>query len=215
MKKNALKKLLHIPDQKSNSFTLKEIYVCFEKDFSFLQKHLKFQDYNNLIRLYASQDKDINRAIIELTTLKKLYPHCSEIYNLLSYYYIKKKRLRKANNIIRENYEKNPTNLLAKINYADLLLRKKDLEAVEKIFENTYDLRELYPNRKVFYISEFRGFMVLMSFLYLYKKERDRAEHFHYLAAVVDKDHPQVKFLGYKLFYKPFYIKIYDKIIKK
>jgi tetratricopeptide (TPR) repeat protein len=211
--RNAKKsELILIPKQNSGSFTLKEQYVCFDKDYDQLQRELSLSDYECFIGLYNANRKNLNKSIEILLKLKNKYPHSSEIYNLLSYFYIRKRKAKKADLIIKENYKTNPDNLLAKINYADYLLRKKKFLDIKEIFNNKYDLRDLYPEKSTFHITEFRGFMVLMGLYHLAIKKTHEAECFHYLITRIDKNHQQVKFLRHKLFHKSFLKKFFEKL---
>lgn len=215
MKKNKQSDLLLIPKQASGTFSLKEQYVSFEKDTSKLKKQIGLLDYNRFIKLYDTNRKGLKLAIRDLIDLKTTYPKCAEIYNLLSFFYIRRRRVKKAEAVILENYTKNPDDLLAKINYADQLLRKKKFKSIDAVFQGQSDLRDIYPDQTVFPLSEFRGFMVLMGLYKLSQKNTHEAECFHYIAARVDKDHSQVKFLRRKLFRKPRYKRIYEKINSK
>jgi len=128
------------------------------------------------------------------------HPTCPELKNLLIFYYLKKKRLKKAEKLLVTSYKEHPHNIIVRINYADHCLRHGQMQKISTIFSGIYDLSLLYPSQKVFHVSEFRGFMVLMGFYHLSLKDREKAICYHYLAARVDPHHPGVKLLEKKLY---------------
>jgi len=148
---------------------------------------------------YKQGEKKLKKGIQEVKTLLSSYPHEPKLLQLLTFFYIKKRKLRKANKCIEENYLHNPTHLPTRINYGDLCVRKGKLDQISVVFDNQVDLRKLYPSRKTFHVSEYRGFMTLMSFYHLAKKEKEAAEAYFYLAYCVDKAHPSVLLLRKKL----------------
>lgn len=215
MKKNKTKDLLFIPAQSSKAFVLKEQFVCYKKDTNLLKSQLSPEDFKTFLSFYEVEKKGLKKATATLVQLKNLYSSCSEIYNLLSYLYIRQRKVKKADAIILENYQKNPENLLAKINYADQLLRRKKYSMIGEVFQNKTDLRDLYPDKKIFYLTEFRGFMVLMGHYHLSLGKKHEAECYHYLATRVDKKNSQVNYLRNKILQKPFHKKLYEKFFKK
>lgn len=122
-----------------------------------------------------------------------------EIANLLTFAHIQNHRIVEAENLIKETYLNHPDYLFARINYADQCVRKKKLEEVEKIFP-TFDLKELEPEREVFHTSEFRGFMIMMAYYRLARKERELALPYFRMAKEIEPHHPSVMHLEKKLF---------------
>lgn len=148
-----------------------------------------------------AQANETPKAVKErLEGFYKTHPDLPEVANLLTYVYIQLKDLKKAEALILESYEKHPTHLIARINYADQCLRNKKKELVPAIFGNTFDLFKLYPEKKLFHISEYRGFLVLMGFYHLAIKERAKAEEYYLQACRADLTHPSVIALEKKLF---------------
>ncbi len=206
------KSLLHIPEQKSDMFYQKELYLSSSVNLNNLQKILSPNDYNHYTSLCQVERKGLKKAIKDLEALIKKYPSCYEVHNLLTYSYIRKRRIKKADQSIFNSYQSNPKHLLARINYADFLLRKKRVKDFEKLFQNTFDLRNLYPERQVFSVQEFIGFMTNLGFYYLIKKNENLAERYHYLASRIAPNDSKVRCLRKKLYHKPWYKRLYFKI---
>lgn len=206
---------LKIPSQKTPDFFLPQHVVTWEQDLSHLKQTFSDQDLATYLKLYDHASKNPKRAKKEVEAFLQRHPHHPEVMNLLTYLYVSFRKMRKATHLIEENYRHNPDYLFAKINFADLCLRKKKAHKIPEIFNYKLNLPELYPNKKMFHISEYRGFMVLMGFYHLAIGKRSTAEGYHYLAARVDPDHPSTKILEKKLYYIPFYKRFILKLFRR
>jgi len=131
-------------------------------------------------------------------------PSSPEIANLKAYIYLKAKKLRKAEAAIKNAYRGFPFYLPAMVNYADLCLRHKKREEIPHIFPN-FDLASLFPDRRLFHFSEFRGFMTAMGFYHLAISDRTKAELYYVLATKADPLHPSVEALEKKIFRRSFF----------
>lgn len=203
-----IQELLLIPEQRCGLFQLKAQHVSFKEDTSHLKKKLSKIDYELFLDLYTKSHTSSKKTLKPLEELQSLYPKVPEIYNLLSFVYLRLRKIKKAERLILKAYEECPDNLFVKINYADQCLRKKQFKKVPEIFNNAWDLTLLYPSRKTFHVSEFRGFMTLMGFYHLGINDRDSAICYHYLARRVDSCHPAVRLLGRKIYYTPIFKRI-------
>lgn len=204
-----MKKSLFIPEQKTPYFSMRSLTVTAEKDLSFLRNSLSEVDLKRFLAVHERIESDPKAARREVESLRVLYPHHPDILNLLTFLLLKRRKLRKAQELMVENYTHNPDHLLVKINYADYCIRKKWLEEIPEIFHETFDLRLLYPKRNAFHLSEYRGFVVMMGFYHLAKGEREAAESYFYLGYTVDNGHPSVQLLKKKLYRKPLYQKLF------
>ena len=198
---------VHIPKQQG-ILNLKEVDVTWDALPSDLEDFLG-SDYPTFVAYY---EKLPSLKILE--AFRDKYKERPEVNNLLTYGYIRKRKIKKANALIEENYHLNPSHLLAKINYADLCLRRKDFATIKEIFDNKIDLRKIEPKRRLFHISEFRAYVVLMALYHLNIGEREKAEAFHYLAMRLDPNHKSTQSVGNQLF--PIsYRKIWKMRLKK
>lgn len=73
--------------------------------------------------------------------------------------YSKTGELEEIDALIAENYKKYPDYIFAKLNYAELCLRKQRIAEIPVIFDNKFDLKLLYPKRKKFHITEIIEFI--------------------------------------------------------
>jgi len=127
------------------------------------------------------------------------YPNVPQFYNYLSVAYSLSGQRKKAEEMIRENYRRNPTYLFARLNYAELCLGQRDYEQVEKIFDHKFDLKALYPKRKRFHISEVAGFMGIVGIYFVETGEREAAETNYDILMQIAPDYPVTKVLRRKL----------------
>ncbi|MCP5504556.1 MAG: hypothetical protein H7A41_05315 [Chlamydiales bacterium] len=209
-----MKNTLFIPEQKTPYFTLPSHTITWKQDLSHLKKSFSEEDLATFLDLYAKASENPRKVKKEVEIFKEKHPDHPEVLNLLTYLYLSCRKVRKADRLIEENYAKNPDYLFAKINFADLCLRQKKPQIIPDIFNKKFNLRELYPDKKMFHISEFRGFMVLMGFYHLSMGNKEAAEGYHYLAERVDPNHPGTKILEKKLYYIPFYKKFILKLFR-
>lgn len=170
-------------------------------------------EFESLVELSQNNPK---QACAEVEAFLSRQPQFAPAANLLAYIYIKLKKIKKAERLIEENHQKFPDYLPAKINYGDLCLRKKKLDEIPKIFPS-FNLKELYPHKQKFLISEVRAFAVLMGFYHLKMKKRAEAEKFYIQAVEAEPLHPSIALLEKKLFrFKPLlYLREKITILKK
>lgn len=157
--------------------------IVFEKEVAHSPK--QFED------LYEKIQDCPQKHIEKLECFYKDNP-LPEVANLLAFAYLRLKRKAEAESLIEKTYRDYPEYLIARINYADQLLRLGKKEQVPSIFNDCFDLNALYPHRDHFHFAEFRGFMTLMGFYHLEVGEREKAEEFYQLAFQVDPLHPSV-----------------------
>jgi tetratricopeptide (TPR) repeat protein len=149
--------------------------------------------------LYLKIPEDPQKNIQALKQLHERSPHVPEIANLLTFAYLRLNKKKEAEALIEKTWAENPEHLTARINYADQALRLGKIELIPEIFQGCLDLNALYPNREHFHFAEFRGFMTVMGFYYLDKREKEKAEECYELAFQVDPLHPSVAALEKKL----------------
>jgi tetratricopeptide (TPR) repeat protein len=168
----------------STKDTLKPVYaIQYEitdepiKDLAYrrLPKAVK----KKLENLYQGAHRDPHRAIPELIELQKKYPRVPQIYNYLAVAYSYAGESEKAEQITQENIRKNPDYLFARINQAQFLLAKKEYDKIPDLFENKYDLQQLYPKRRKFHISEVANFMGIMGLFFSRTNQPDIAEKYN------------------------------------
>jgi len=208
-----MKNTLFIPPQHTSHLNLPSHTITWEQDITHLKNSLSPKDLESFLTLYERAKKNPKKARKEGEYFLKTHPSHPEVLNLLTYIYLATRKLKKANRLIIENYEHNPHYIFARINYADLCLREQKYKKIPVIFNKKFNLRELYPEKKIFHLSEFRGFMVLMGFYYLALGQKGIAEEYHYLAERVDPNNPSTKVLEKKLYYIPLYKRAISSVL--
>jgi tetratricopeptide (TPR) repeat protein len=125
--------------------------------------------------LYSLVASDPAAAIARLEPLLQTYPHNPTLENWLLGAYNAAGQFDKADTLCEDQYRRTPDYLFARCAYADLCIRRGQLDRVDEIFNKTFDLRLLYPHRTKFHISEFVNFMYIVVRYYLQKGEPDTA----------------------------------------
>jgi tetratricopeptide (TPR) repeat protein len=127
-------------------------------------------------RLHTLVKRNPRKAIAELPGWIERYPNLPILYNYLSAAYAQTGARRQAEQTILENLQRNPDYLFARLNYAEICLARQDYQGGAKVLENKFDLKWLYPRRKIFHVSEYVGFMSVVGRYYAAIGERDEAE---------------------------------------
>ncbi|OQX01546.1 MAG: hypothetical protein BWK80_59715 [Desulfobacteraceae bacterium IS3] len=154
--------------------------------------------------LYDMVHKTPKKAIPVLEELKVKYPNVPQIYNFLSVAHSIAGDMEKATEAIRENYRKNPDYLFAKINYAEICLNEGKFDEIPVIFDNKFELKMLYPDRKVFHVTEVCGFCGIMGLCCAEIGKQETAETYYKLLKKIAPDHNFTKRLRLKLLVKSF-----------
>lgn len=174
--------------------------IVFEKqECSSEMLELTLTDQKLLTTLYDKVQEDPRLHTEALKQLHQRCPNVPEIANLLTFAYFRLKKNKLAEDLIEQTWKSHPHNLIARINYAELALRFGKKESIPEIFENCFELSQLYPHRDTFHYGEFRGFMTVMGFYHLENKEREKAEECYQLAFQVDPLHSSVAALEKRL----------------
>ncbi len=178
-----------------------EIY--FQQDRSDLDKYFKAKEKKIFHALFEQVQSEPAGAKDKLTVFAQANPQAPMVFNLLAFCYIQLKDFASAQVLIEDTFFRFPDYLIAKINYADLLLRKKKWHQVPDAFNQILDLSLLYPNRKSFHFSEVRGFMIAISYYYHETGQRKLALEAFRIAVQADPTHSSVLALEKALFYNP------------
>ncbi len=207
-------KTIFVPAIQGTEDLLSEPYeISYGPMLSDIEKKLSRKELEEFVDLYENSYKDPVSVCDRLEKFKEQHSFIPEVDNLLIYVYIKLRKLKKVEDLIQESYEKFPNYFFAKINYADQCLRKGKSRAVPLIFDNKFNLRALFPEKKVFHYSEFRGFMVVMGFYHLAIGQRSQAENYYHAAMRVDPIHVTVRSLELKLFKISFFQKVFKRLL--
>lgn len=142
----------------------------------------------------------------EVLLWKEKKPKNPLLDNLLAFLYLQNRQKEKAEALIKSSYEQYPSYFFAKINYADQCLRQKKIDQIPLIFPS-FDLHTLFPSKTSFHVSEFRGFMILLSRYHLLIHKKKQAEDYFKKAQIADPSHPSVILLEKELFPPKIFLK--------
>ncbi len=139
------------------------------------------------------------QAIPRLEALKARHPNVPILYNYLVIAHSRVGHREQADAVARENYERNPEYLFARLNYAEICLQTGKADEIPRIFNRTYDLKMLYPHRDVFHVSEVVGFMGIMGMYFLEIGKKEQAERYHQILTEIDPESQGTQRLGTRL----------------
>ncbi len=180
--------------------TQKPIKLTQIQDYSEKLKELPDDQLKYFFTLHEKTEKEPKRTYNEIFDFLKRYPTIPEALALLAYNHIQRRKVARADETIAFNYKHNPEHLLTRINYADYCLRRKRPEMVAEIFEDVYDLAELYPEREMFHIEEYRAFHTVIAQYYYDIEHIEIAENHLLLASNVAPKHPSIISLARKIY---------------
>jgi tetratricopeptide (TPR) repeat protein len=169
-------------------------------------KRLPSQVQARIDDLYELAQHEPTQAIPELERLIATYPHIPTFYNYLSIAYLAAGDLEKTEACVREAYRRHPHYLFAKVNYANLCLQHGEIGKIPGIFDHACDLKQLYPHRTRFHVSEFTGFAWVMCRYFCAIGERETAALYYQMLKQVAPRHPMTKHAKRAL-YPPFWVR--------
>ncbi len=131
----------------------------------------------------------LDNAIVELEAFLKKYPDHPVLLNWLSNFYQFGGHQEKAFSLMILNYKKNPEYLFARCNYAIYQLKSlKNYKIVPTIFDNTFWLSDLYPEREVFHIAEVDAYFRCIGLYWIYAGKFDQAQGIIDMLKSIDED---------------------------
>ncbi len=201
-------------EQQINGIYFPSYRITYQRTMEALSSSFSPTQLKNYLWLYEKAQSNPKQVKKELEEFQKNYPEKSQIYNLLSYVYIRLKKLKKAEKLIELNYQKNPNCLMAKINYADQCLRKKKAHLLPEILNHQFDLHALYPDKKIFHSSEILGFMCLLGFYQIHLGSKEKALAYLNYAKLIDSLDPAVLLLQKRLHKRDLIKKLFFKLKK-
>ncbi len=194
-----------------STFPLKELIidgtlVCYEDSIEPLLAFFSKSKAEEFVHLLHEAQIHPKKAYREALLWKETYPLNPPLDNLLAFLHLQNNEKIKAETLISESYKNYPDYFFAKINYADQCLRKKKLKEIPSIFPS-FDLSTLFPQKKCFHVSEFRGFMILLCRYYYRMKNKELTKKTYQNAYLADPSHLSLiqlekEIFPQKIFYK-------------
>ncbi len=155
-----------------------------EPNFDRLPEQVK----SRITEIHNKLRTDSHRLIPELIELITKYPNVPVLRNYLGVAYSAIGKTDKLEEVTMQLLKNNPDYLFGRLNYAQLCLMRKEYGKILEIFDYTFDLNELYPDRDEFHISEFVNFMAVVGEYYFHTGNRDQAQKIHDLLKDIAPD---------------------------
>ncbi len=114
-----------------------------------------------------------------------MYPDKPAFYDLLITAYHFSKQYDQQKKIVMETYKLFPDSLIPKVGYATLLTDDGNAGKALELFDGQTDLDELYPQRKLFYITEAADYYACMCRIFIALDDLDSADL--YMNAIFNK----------------------------
>lgn len=97
--------------------------------------------------------------IEQLEALCQQYPDDKTFGNFLAAVYDSTGDEAKSIQMIKDNYQKRPDYLFAKFQMAELYMAEGEFDKVYEMFDGKLDLKQLFPQRNTFHISEVKSML--------------------------------------------------------
>jgi tetratricopeptide (TPR) repeat protein len=116
----------------------------------------------------------------------KKYPDYKPLYNFMAAAYSRTRKKSKAMKYAKLTVEKFPDYLFGYTSFVTLLLQKGELEEAESVLDGKHTLKQFYPDRTEFHISEFLSLQIMLCQMAMAKKEYHKA--FLHIQALYKED---------------------------
>jgi tetratricopeptide (TPR) repeat protein len=113
---------------------------------------------NQIADLFVTSQQNPSQAIPALQNLINRYSHIPQLYNFITTAYSLLDDYEMAESYALESCQIHPDYLFAKINCAEICLRKDEYYKIPIIFNHKMYLQLLYPERDEFHLTEAVGF---------------------------------------------------------
>lgn len=151
-------------------------------------KALPKEEQESIVALHDFILEEPEKALGPLKIYVSKYQNIPQIYNLLYITYQTLKQPFLARKVLIDTLERFPDYFFAKIEQARYFLRRAEPEKAHAVLNNAYTLTQMYPDRKVFHISEFQSFTHAMSFFFIEKNDIKQAEFYLQLLEKIAHD---------------------------
>lgn len=144
----------------------------------------------HIYELYFEAHEPERGTIKKLKTIIKKYPHIPHFKNFLTTAYDSlgnKKKAYECNKLIQEEH---PDYLFGKINLAAQYFEQEEYDKIPEVLGELMEIQALYPDRKVFHVSEMMAFYRLAVIYYSAIGNLEAAESRFKIMEEIDEEHP-------------------------
>jgi hypothetical protein len=129
-----------------------------DSDFMDEQNHMTPYLRGKIKELFPGIQKGKKSVVSKILKLIEKYPKNPHLKNYLSLAYINLGEFEKSEEINKGILKEHPDYLFGILNKAAGYLQRKEFDKIPKLLGENMELKELYPDREVFYVGEFTGF---------------------------------------------------------
>jgi tetratricopeptide (TPR) repeat protein len=152
-----------------------------------------------LQRLYHLARTNPRAAAPQLMAALMRYPQVPSIFNYLFVAFAAMGDVKRAEAIVLENLRLHPNYLFARVNYAEIFLVHGEPGKVPETLGEELDLKQLYPERDRFHVSEVVGFYGVVGFYYWQTGRPEEAARCYALLRQLDPQHKMTQRLKAKV----------------
>ena len=149
-------------------------------------------------RLHALVRDDPRAAVTELRSWIEREP-LPMFYNWLSAAHSALGEVDAVDELVHENYRRNPQYLFARVNYAEICIAEGDLAGAREALGESLDIRRLLRGRKRVHISELTGYFYAVGLYHVKAGDREAAERAYELLKDAAPDEPTTRVLSQRL----------------
>jgi len=146
---------------------------------------------NQLEKIYWELENPKPKIIAKIQKLIKRYPQNIQLKNYLSSAYAFLGNMEKASAVNERILREHPDYLFAKINKADQYAEEGEFDKIPELLGKGFDLKELYPDRDTFHVSEFISMQSIAVKYYANIDEIEQAQKRLDIMKDIDEDSPQ------------------------
>lgn len=168
-------------------------------DASDMMKAFTETEKELILDLYDLLQEDPAQVVEQAPSHLSQYPNIPTLYNYLYSAYRRLHQPQAAMKILQETLRLFPDYLFSRVEYALYFLRRGEPEKAYAALGNANTLSQLYPDRTVFHVSEWKAFSFAMSLYYVQKDDIQQAKVYRQILQKIDPDCDKIEVLDRKI----------------
>jgi tetratricopeptide (TPR) repeat protein len=164
-------------------------------DHSDALKALPAPEKKAILDLYYQLPEEPEKVVATASEYIAKYPNIPILYNYAYSALRHLSRNREAIDLLKKSLKLFPDYLFGRTEYAHYLLRRGEPEKAHAVFENAHTLSQLYPDRKVFHVTEWIVFFYVMGLIFVQKDDLKQAKVYLVILNKIASKCAQAEFL--------------------
>lgn len=162
---------------KPSLLLIEELAITYEPlEYSDAMKALSEEERDSILDLYPLIEDNPEKVLQKAPAFIAKYPDIPMLHNYLCAAYRHLNRTREAMRVVKNMQKTFPDYFFGRVEYALYLLRRGEPEKAHAVFENVQTLSQLYPNRTVFHITEWKAFLTVITLCLIQKDDVKQAK---------------------------------------